>query len=194
MATALEVCQPVLWRFSTDDYLKMLKAGILSESDRVELIDGEVRCMSPIGTRHQGIVNYLNHHLTRLVGEAAIVSIQGPLQLNDFTEPEPDITVLQWRSDFYRTAKPSPSDVLLLIEVADSSPQYDRTEKLPRYAAAGIPEVWIIDVNEGRKVVEQYANPQAGEYSLTQCYMVGKTIVSVSLPALIRFTLADLFG
>ncbi len=181
-------------RFSVSDYAKMLESGILDEDDRVELIDGEVRRMSPIVSRHVAIVNRLTRLLVRMVGDTAIVSIQNPIPLNDYTEPQPDVTVVRWRSDFYEQLKAQPEDVLLLIEVADSSLQYDRQEKLPRYAAAGIPEVWIVDIDENRQVIEQYAAPQGGLYSIPQIHAVGEVIVSVSLPDVIRLPVAEVFG
>ena len=189
MATTFE-----LKRFSISDYAKMLESRILSEDDRVELIDGEVRRMSPIGTRHHGMVNWLNHRLMNRVRDKAIISIQGPIQLDDYSEPEPDVAVLRWRADFYRSTKPQPQDVLLIIEVADSSLQYDREEKLPRYAAAGIPEVWIIDLDENRPVIEQYATPQDGKYTKQEFLTIGDTFVSLSIPETIRLAVAEIYG
>lgn len=189
MATTFE-----LRRFSVTDYAKMLESGILGEKDRVELIDGEVRRMSPIGSRHIAMVNRLTRLLVRMVGDAAIVSIQNPTQLNDYTEPQPDVTVLRWRSDFYEKMKAQPEDVLLLIEVADSSLDYDRHEKLPRYAAAGIPEVWIVDVDENRHVIEQYAAPWDGEYTINNSLAIGDIIVSESIPEIIRMAVSEAFG
>ncbi len=183
-----------LRRFSVTDYAKMLESGILNEDDRVELIDGEVRRMSPIGTRHIAIVNRLTRLLVRMVGDTAIVSIQNPIPLNDYTEPQPDVTVVRWRSDFYENLKAQAEDVLLLIEVSDSSLQYDRDEKLPRYAAAEIPEVWIVDIDENRQVIEQYAVPQNGHYSIPKIHAIGDTIASVSLPDAIRLSVAEVFG
>jgi len=181
-------------RFSVQDYAKMLESGILDEDDRVELIDGEVRQMSPIGTRHYGIVNSLTYLLVHLVGDTANVSIQNPVQLNDYTEPQPDVAILRWRSDFYREAKPQAADILLLIEVADSSLNYDRNEKLPRYAAAQIPEVWIVDVDEERQVVEQYSMPQGDVYTKVQFLRIGDTIHMNSLPNAVSLEVADVFG
>lgn len=183
-----------LRRFTVADYAKMGESGIFGENDRVELIDGEVRCMSPIGTRHIAIVNRLTRLLVRIEGDATIVSIQNPVQLNDYTEPQPDVTVLRWRSDDYEDSTVQAKDVLVLIEVADSSLQYDRNEKLPRYAAAGIPEVWIVDADENRKVIEQYSVPLAGQYSIKKILKVGDSIVSASLPEVIRLSVVEVLG
>jgi len=194
MATASEVCERVLWRFSVDDFAKMLNAGILRAKDRVELIDGEVRRMSPIGTRHYAMVNFLNHKLVPMVGNAGIVSIQNPIQLDDYTEPQPDLVVMRSRPNYYADSKILPSDILLVIEVADSSLRYDRYEKLPRYASAGIPEVWIVDIEDDGYLIEQYSAPYAGNYSLKKDHGVGETIVSMSMPDTIRLVIEKIFG
>lgn len=142
------------WQFTVADYARMREAGILREDDRVELLDGEVRSMGPIGPFHAAIVNVLVLLFTRQLGDRAIVSGQNPIQLHNHSEPQPDVAILQPREDFYAAAHPRPDDVLIVVEVSDSSLDYDRNEKLPRYASAGIPEVWIIDV--GKQTIEQY--------------------------------------
>lgn len=180
-------------RFSSDDYAKMLQSGILQRHERVELIDGEVRCMSPIGTRHYAMVNYLTRQLVQMVGEAGIVSVQNPVHLNDFTEPEPDMVVMRPRPNFYADSKIAATDILLLIEVSDSSLRYDKDEKLPRFAAAGIAEVWIVDISESDYTIEQYSAPHAGHYSLMRIYTIGETIVSVSLPEWIKLAVKKIF-
>jgi Uma2 family endonuclease len=167
--------------FTIHDYARMRESGILTEDDRVELINGEVRLMSPIGPVHIALVNKLNQILTIHIGTDAIVSIQNPIQLDDFTEPQPDIAILQAREDFYVSGTPRADDVLLVIEISDSTIDYDRNEKTPRYASAHIPEVWIIDVN--RKVIEQYSKPFKGEYTQILKLLLGSTIQSQSLPA-----------
>jgi Uma2 family endonuclease len=170
------------WQFTVEDYARMLEAGILSEDDRVELIDGEVRAMSPIGSVHAAIVKRLLAILTRLLGDTAIVSVQDPVRLNDYTEPEPDVAVLRQRADFYAQGHPHPDDVLLVIEVADTSLDYDRDEKMPRYAAANIAEAWLIDV--ASQTVEQYRQPRNGKYLLKRLAERGDTVVGESLPDL----------
>lgn len=133
-------------RFDIGDYYRMAEAGILRPDERVELIDGEVVRMSPMGSRHAGCVHRLNNFFARILGEKVIVACQCPLRLSDFSEPEPDIALLKPRDDFYTSSHPEPSDVLLLAEVADSSSGFDRDVKLPLYAAAGVEEVWIVDL------------------------------------------------
>lgn len=143
----------------------MAKAGILNEDDRVELIEGEIVEMNPIGSRHAGCVTRLNHLLSQAVAERAIVSVQNPVQLNDRSEPQPDLLLLKPRPDYYAEAHPGPGDVLLLIEVADASIDDDRNVKLPLYAQAGIPEVWLIDLENA--VVEVYRGPAPAGFAET---------------------------
>jgi Uma2 family endonuclease len=168
--------------FTVTDYARMLSTGILSEEDRVELIDGEVRVMSPIGPLHAAIVKRLNTLLGRSLPDTVIVSVQDPIQLNDYSEPQPDLAILQHRDDFYAQAHPVADDVLLVIEVSDTSVEYDRDEKLPRYANANIAEAWLIDVNN--VTVEQYLQPRNGKYLVKKLLERGDTLTSVSIAAL----------
>ena len=184
-------CDDCSATISVREYARMLETGILGEDDRVELIDGEVREMSPIGPLHIAIVNRLNAFLSVLVDDDAIVSVQNPIQLDDYTEPQPDIALLVPRDDYYSTALAQPTDVVLLIEVADSSLEYDRDEKLPRYAASGIRELWIIDV-AGRSI-EQYSQPRDGQYRTKQTYEYDGHIGSIELPN-IALDVSRIFG
>jgi len=177
--------------FSVDDYYRMAEAGILSEDDRVELIEGEVIKMSPIGKFHAACVKRINAILNRLVGKSAIVSVQDPIRLDDFSEPQPDIAVLKPRDDFYSSGHPKPDDVLLVVEVADSSVQFDRMIKMPLYARAGIPEVWMVDI--GRDLVEVYAHPVNGRYQDFREAKRGETLTSSSLPTLV-ITVDEILG
>src|SRR5215204_7706797 len=133
----------------------MGEAGILHEDDRVELIEGEIVEMAAIGTRHFSCVNRLTRMLVMGVGDAAVVSVQNPVRLNEHTEPQPDITVIRPRD--YTESLPLPEDVLLLIEVSDTTLVYDRKVKLPLYARAGIREVWIVDL--AGEVIERHTGP-----------------------------------
>jgi Uma2 family endonuclease len=148
------------------EYHRMGEVGILSDRDRVELIEGELIAMSPIGSYHQGTVNQLTYSLVQAVGERAIVAVQGPVRLDDFSEPEPDFALLRPRPDFYRDRHPLASDVLLLIEVADTSLNYDRAVKRTLYARHGISELWIIDLNAGE--IEVCRQPGAGYAAITR--------------------------
>jgi len=130
---------------SVDAFHRMGEAGVLGPADRVELIDGEIIDMSPIGVMHAAIVARLASHFSQRLGPTAVVWCQNPLRLDEVSEPQPDITILRPRADFYTTAHPGPADVLLVIEVADTSLAYDLGTKVPLYARHGIPEVWVID-------------------------------------------------
>jgi Uma2 family endonuclease len=168
--------------FSVSDYARMRESGILAEDDRVELIGGEVRSMTPIGPQHAAIVKRLNTLLTRQLADIAIVGIQDPIRLSDFTEPQPDIAILQQRADFYAAEHPGAADVLLVIEVADTSAEYDRYEKIPRYAEAGIAEAWLVDV--ANQVIEQYTLPRSGRYLNLRRLEHGDIITSSVLSAI----------
>ncbi len=168
--------------FTVADYAKMLESGILTEDDRVELIDGEIRNMSPIGPHHAAIVTKIVRFLTSIVKDEAIISPQNPVQLNDYTQPQPDIAVLHFREDFYTHAHPTADDILILIEVADTTIQYDRNEKIPRYAAAGILEAWIVDLTQ--QLIEQYTLPAKGQYTRIQKIFLGELITSPTLPSI----------
>jgi Uma2 family endonuclease len=179
------------WAVSVADYHRIHEAGILGEDDRVELIDGEVRLMSPIGTQHAAIVNRYAALLNAQVGQTANVSIQNPVQLNNLTEPQPDLMLLRYREDFYAHAAPTPADVLLIIEVSDTTLAYDRLEKLPRYALAAIPEVWITDVHG--QAVERHTDPQGNQYATKQTFKRGQRISVQALPT-ISLSIDSIFG
>jgi Uma2 family endonuclease len=136
---------------------------VLAREARVELIEGEVIDMAPIGSRHASVVNRLNDLLMRAVQGRAIVQVQGPVRLSDRSEPEPDFALLKPRADYYRDALPAPADVLLLIEVAESTQRYDRTVKAPLYARHGIPELWVIDLEN--TLVHFYRRPAGDAYA-----------------------------
>jgi Uma2 family endonuclease len=130
----------------------------LRPGDRVDLVEGEIFDMSPIGSRHAGIVDHLTRLLQRAVGDLALVRTQGPIRLDNYSEPEPDIVLLRPQTDFYKSAHPGSEDVLLVVEVADSSITYDRDIKLPMYARHGIPEVWLLDIVAARFTI--YRSPR----------------------------------
>lgn len=144
-------------RFTSAEYHAMTAAGILSEDERVELIAGEIVKMAPIGSRHAGCVKKLNRRLSRALGDRALVSIQDPILLGEGVEPEPDLALLRPREDDYTLSHPRPGDVLLVIEVADASLDYDRRVKIPLYAQAGVPEMWIVNLLQGE--IEVYHGP-----------------------------------
>ena len=178
------------WRFTVQDLARMVDSGILAEDDRVELVDGEVRQMNPIGSLHAAIVNRLTALLTNRLADRAIVSVQNPVILNDFTEPQPDIVILRPRDDFYKQALPGPEDIMLVVEVADSTLEYDRDEKVPRYARMRIPEVWLVDVNDQQ--VTSYAHPGGDRYQQVLALAPGEELESVEIQSL-RLSIDVLF-
>ncbi|MEL6720621.1 MAG: Uma2 family endonuclease [Bacteroidota bacterium] len=182
-----------VWKrlFTVEEYHAMGEAGILHEDDPIELINGEIIEMSPIGTLHFSCVNRLNRLLNKIVDEDAIVSPQNPVRLNNMTEPEPDITVLKNREDEYKEALPTGEDVLLLIEVADSTLRYDQKIKLPLYAASGVPEVWIVNLNKDKIFV--YTDPQDGEYQSKQTFE-GEAMITASVISQIQLSPEQILG
>jgi Uma2 family endonuclease len=158
-------------------------AGIFSEDDRVELIEGEVIRMSPIGSRHAACVDRIvNALLGRFAGHGVIVRVRNPIRLDEYSEPQPDVALLHPRDDFYAGEHPTPADVLLLVEVADTSIEYDRVIKVPLYARAGIPEVWLVDLT--KETIELYAQPLNGAYQTSRQAARGESLTSSSIPTL----------
>lgn len=134
-------------KFSVAEYQQMSEVGIFSEDDRIELISGEIVNMSPIGQRHAACVNRLVRIFTTLLGNRMILSVQNPIRLNDNSQPQPDLVLLKNRDDFYEGKVPESEDIFLLVEVADTSFDYDQEIKVPLYGASGIPEVWLVNLN-----------------------------------------------
>ena len=178
-------------KFSVDDYYKMAEVGILNEDSRVELIEGEILQMVPIGSKHASMVDKLARVPGKKVPDNYVVRIQNPLRLPNNTEPEPDVMLLKPRADEYSDSHPTAHDVLLLIEVSDSTLDYDRKVKLPLYARYHIPDVWIIDLNSQH--LEQYSHPTGDSYVDFDLLDSRHTVVLPTLPdATIK--LMDLFG
>lgn len=168
------------YRFTVDEYHKMGEAGILDEDARVELIDGEIIEMSPVHWPHIMCVDLLNKLLVVGVGDAALVRVQSPIYLDDGTEPQPDLTLLKPLDYIAMQQSGRPKDYLLVIEVSDSTVGNDRKYKVPRYARAGVPEVWI--VNLPKKVVEVYSDPVGGKYQSIMRVGPGQTLTVKMLP------------
>jgi Uma2 family endonuclease len=166
-------------RFSVADYNRLGEIGLLTEDDRVELI-GEIIDMPPIGSRHAGMVKHLATVLHEAVGRKAIVSVQDPLVLDERNEPQPNIMLLRPRADFYRASHPRPDDVLLLVEVAETSFTYDEECKLPLYGAAHIPEVWIIDLESA--LLRVFRKPAGGSYTERQELETPSILAPEALP------------
>jgi len=167
-------------QFTTQQFHLMHEAGVFSEGDRLELINGEIKQMSPIGRKHAACVNRLVTVLTRKLGDQIVLSVQNSIRLDDKSEPQPDLAILKPRDDFYEEGLPTPSDILLIIEVADSTIAYDREVKAPLYAAAGIPEMWLFDVN--KKAIEGYSQPSASGYKRMQRYEQNDTLSMIAFP------------
>lgn len=175
------VLERVRHRVTVDEFHKMAEAGIFMEDDRVELIDGEMVDIAPIGSRHASIVKRLTNLLVTLAQGRAIVSAQDPLRLAIHSEPEPDLMLLKPRADFYSEAHPGAEDVLLLIEVCDTSVSYDREVKLPLYARHGVAEVWLIDLEARRVEICRMPQPEVGNYAERETFP-GGTIAPRALP------------
>ena len=168
-------------RFSVKDLYLMDEAGVFCENDRVELVDGEIIEMAPIGSYHNGSVNALNRVFARSVPEDIIVQVQGPLRVDDTTVFQPDLAILRPRDDDYFKSNPTPEDVLLIIEVSDSTAAYDRNVKIPKYAQAGVPEVWQVNLPYG--FIDRFVDPDTstGRYRSVMRHSHGQRIVPTHL-------------
>jgi len=175
-------------RFSVSDWQRMGEVGLLAPDQRAELIEGEVIDMAPISSAHAGLVTRLNHLLTSRLSGQALVSVQNPLWLEDFSEPQPDLMLLRPREDFYTRSHPTAQDVLLLVEVADTTLAYDRDRKIPLYGRQGVSQTWLINLRE--RTVEVYSNPDSQGYADRHVARAGETLQA--LPGLV-VELAPLF-
>lgn len=165
--------------FDVDDYHRMAEAGILSEDDRVELIDGEIVAMTPIGPRHNAAVNRATRALVMAVGDRAIVQVQGSVRLSRFQEPQPDLVLLRPQSDFYASHLPEAPDILLVVEIAESSLDYDREVKSRIYAESEICEYWLVDLDH--RSVSCYTEPGGGVYQTRRQWHPGQSITPAAL-------------
>lgn len=157
---------------TVDEYERMGEAGIFRPDSRLELLEGEIYEISPIASSHAACVKALSLLLNQLFGGVLLVSTQDPIRLDDYSEPQPDVALLRWRDDFYRRAHPTPAEVLLVIEVADTTVDSDRRIKLPLYAKAGIREAWLVNLPEEK--IELYAEPSDGAYQVTKDFKRGE--------------------
>ena len=169
--------------FRVAEYRQLLLAGVLSEDDRVELVGGDLVMMSPIGPRHAAAVKRLNRLLMRLLCERGLVGVQDPLQLDEYSEPQPDLLVLHPREDDYAAKHPGQQDALLIIEVADATADYDREVKIPAYARAGIVEAWLLDLSAD--CLEAYREPSPAGYRLLRKALPGETVSPLVFPDVI---------
>jgi Uma2 family endonuclease len=182
---------PKRYKFTRADYHEMARAGIFKAGIRVELIDGEIIEMNPIGRPHRSCVDRLNDIFAPNVRTSAIVRIQSSIALGDNGEPEPDLTLLRRRADFYSESDETPEDILLVVEVADTSERYDRRTKAPLYARNGIPELWIVVLNRDR--VLRYLDPSPDGYATRRIYRRGESLSPLAFPDLV-IAVDDILG
>ena len=171
------------------EWQKLGEANIFPPGSRIELIEGEILEMAPIGCNHSGHLNRIMNFLTPLLNQRAIISVQNPLQLGDLSEPEPDFMLLKPNNDFYSSRHPNADDVLLLIEVADSSLSFDQNQKLRLYARHNIPEYWLMNLNDS--CVEVYHQPHDDCYGEKTTLRVGDTVTLSQLNQ-ITINIADI--
>ena len=169
-----------LHRFTVQDYYRMAETGVLAPDARVELLEGRIIDLSPIGPFHGGVTNYLNQVFTAAAKGRWLISVQNPVRLGDHSEPQPDLMLLRPAKDFYRRRHPQPADVFLLIEISDSTLETDQEDKLPAYARAGIPEVWLVNLNE--LTVEVYREPNFSGYAVKTVLQPGEQAKPLAFP------------
>lgn len=178
-------------KITVNEFQLMAKTGILDEKERLELMEGEIITMTPIGDNHARCVLFLtNFFAKKLIGKV-MINVQNPLQLDTISQSQPDITLLRPRSDYYQSKSINPDDILLLIEVADSSIKYDRQIKAPFYAKHGISELWIINLEN--QTVEIYRDPQSDGYKDCHTFHPGDKIAPKAFPAF-SMSVKDILG
>lgn len=182
MATMQRVARVGRRLFTTDEYECMAETGLLGEDERIELVGGEIVRMAAMGTRHARCIQRLTERLVLRLQGVASVRVQLPIMIPDLDEPEPDLAVVRRRDDDYLEGHPTPADVLIAIEVSDTSLAYDRRVKLPLYARAGIPEAWLTDL--AGDAVERHTEPSPHGYRRVERFGRGETITSATLPQL----------
>ncbi|HKI02713.1 MAG TPA: Uma2 family endonuclease [Thermoanaerobaculia bacterium] len=187
------MAEPLRKLFTVSEYQTMLESGILHEDDRVELIEGEIWQMPPIGPPHYSSVARLDRVFQRgLADGLAVIAVQSSVRLGDFSEPEPDLAVLRFRADFYAQTHPTASDILLLVEVADSSLRYDQDVKMGLYARHGVAEVWLHDVVHEAIVVHRDPSPQG--YRDVRTLHRGDRLAPLAFPDLVVLQVDTLLG
>ena len=168
--------------FTTEEYHRMGQAGILREDDRVELIEGEIIAMTPIGSKHAACVDRLNRLFSQRMGRECIIRVQSPIRLGEHSEPQPDVALLRAHPDFYAQGHPGPEDVLLVVEVAETSAAYDLEGKLPLYSRTGIAEVLLVDLSAvGMQV---HREPTAQDYRQVRRVVRGERVTPGAFPEL----------
>jgi len=182
---------PTRTRITTNRYQMMVATGVLTKYDRVELIEGDMLNMAPIGSRHSAVTSRLNELFILAAARSATVVVGGPVNLGEFSEPQPDLMLLKRRADFYSGRIPEAADVLLLIEVSDSSLSFDQTVKLNLYARYGVPEFWVVDI-EGERILAN-RDPAPKGYGCTLEFAAADSVAPQAFPE-VRIVVAEIFG
>ncbi|WP_299487773.1 Uma2 family endonuclease [Acaryochloris sp. IP29b_bin.137] len=167
-------------KFTVGQYHQMIESGILTDRDHVELIQGEIIEMSPVGRHHAACVDRLNELLVLKLFQKALIRVQSPILLSDHSEPQPDVSILQRREDFYDAGHPKPDDIFALVEVSDSTIEFDRDVKIPMYAQEHIPEVWLVNLNDTQ--VKRYCQPITTTYQQLQIFNLGEMLSFQAFP------------
>jgi Uma2 family endonuclease len=189
---AIDTITPI-HRINVEQFHRMIEAGVFADGDRVELIDGEMRDMAPIGPPHNSCTNTLNMTFAARLAGKAIVSVQGPLVLDDDTELYPDLLVLRQRADRYHQSNPTGDDTCLVIEVADTSLSVDVSKKLQKYARAGIRCYWVVDIEN--RTVHDYRDPAPFDRRYRQLHSVNQGVLAVAIEGVdIQVDVSDLFA
>lgn len=183
---------PVLKRrFTVEDYHKMAEIGVFKPNEKNELINGEIILMSPIGKRHAACVSRVSELFFSRLATVASVRVQNPITLDDFSEPQPDISLVKRRSDFYQERHPQPADIFLLVEVADTTIDFDLSVKIPQYCQSGIEEVWLVDLNQN--CIRVYRTPTPNGYQLIQLFTAEQTLTLGAFPE-VKINIKEILG
>jgi len=180
MLPAATTDYPTIYRFDVQAYRQLAEVGAIAPEKRLELIDGTILEMSPIGTKHQACVARLNQYFITALADRAVIWPQNSIELNQRSQPQPDLALLQPRSDFYGDRYPDPEDVLLVVEVADTTIQFDREVKVPLYGTAGIVEIWLVDLTRGW--VEVYRDPSSQGYRTKRTFQTEEEVTPLAFP------------
>ncbi|AFY71285.1 protein of unknown function DUF820 [Thalassoporum mexicanum PCC 7367] len=177
--------------FTVEQYHRMHEVGVLTAADRVELIRGEIIQMSPIGSKHAACVMRLIDVFTQKLGQKVITNVQNPIQIANHSLPQPDVCLLRRKDDYYESAHPTPADVYLLVEVADTTIDFDRQTKMPLYAEAGIKELWIVNLND--QCIEVHRQPATDRYAEVSSYDRTQSLSPQAFPE-VAIAVAQILG
>jgi Uma2 family endonuclease len=185
------VIAPARHLITAEEFAAMAAVGVFAEDDRLELIEGEIFEMSPIGDLHAGCVNWLSNSLKDRLGPKVVVTTQNPANVTNISRLQPDVILARPRADFYRKQSPGPEDVFLVIEVADSSLSFDRQTKIPLYARSGFREAWVVNLVES--VVEVFRDPTSQGYRLVRRARLGETVAPETFPE-VELSVTEILG